>query len=79
MITEKEIWETIDLLAYRNKKNLGDFATMCGLDKSAFRPSTRLLYKVKPRTPSLKTVLKICSALNMSLSDFARTAENATR
>lgn len=64
------VWLTIDQLARKNKMTPSRLAALAGLDSSTFNKSKRFDNMGTYRLPSLNSVMAVCNALNITLTQF---------
>jgi phage repressor protein C with HTH and peptisase S24 domain len=70
MLTHKDIWRGIDLLAERNRLSASGLAKRAGLDPTTFNKSKRTTKQGKPRWPSTESLSKILEATSTSMAEF---------
>lgn len=70
MISQNDVWDTIDELAMRQKISPSRMAINSGLDATTFNKSKRNDNFGKSRYPSFRTVMKVLDSLNMSMAEF---------
>lgn len=70
MLSHKDVWTGIDLLAARNGFSTSGLARRAGLDPTTFNKSKRTTGEGKPRWPSTESLSKILTATQTSMADF---------
>ena len=70
MISQHDVWNTIDELAARQKTSPSRMAINSGLDATIFNKSKRNDEYGKSRYPSFRTVIKVLDSLNMTMAEF---------
>jgi phage repressor protein C with HTH and peptisase S24 domain len=70
MLSHKDVWNGIDLLAARNGYSTSGLARRAGLDPTTFNKSKRTTGEGKPRWPSTESISKILAATQTSMVDF---------
>ncbi len=75
MLTHKQIWRGLDLLATQAGLSASGLARKAGLDATAFNPSKRYVAGgSRLRWPSTESIAKVLEAMNVSFEDFASMA-----
>lgn len=70
MLTHRQIWQAIDMLAMRSGLSPSGLARAAGLDPTTFNKSKRLSSSGKQRWPSTESVSKALEAADSSMEDF---------
>ncbi len=70
MLTHREIWQAIDMLAMRHGLSPSGLARASGLDPTTFNKSKRQAPGGKLRWPSTESVSKALAATGASIDDF---------
>jgi phage repressor protein C with HTH and peptisase S24 domain len=70
MLTHKQIWRGIDMLAQKNQLSASGLAKRAGLDPTTFNKSKRITKQGKPRWPSTESLSKILDATQTGMADF---------
>lgn len=76
MYTHSAIWRAIDMLGRRKGWSLPRLAEAAGLDPTALNGSKRVTRHGKPRWPSLETIAKLLSAVEIGFFAFATIVED---
>lgn len=71
MVTHKDIWRAIDLLAESNGLSASGLARKAGLDPTTFNPSKRQTNAGKLRWPSTESLAKILDITGEEFNTFA--------
>ncbi len=71
MLTHRQIWQAIDMLAMRSGLSPSGLARAAGLDPTTFNRSKRLSANGKQRWPSTESLSKALAAAGSSMDDFA--------
>ncbi len=75
MLTHKQIWRGLDLLATRAGLSPSGLARKAGLDATAFNPSKRYAANgTRLRWPSTESIAKVLDAVGVNFEDFAAMA-----
>ncbi|MEX3006866.1 S24 family peptidase [Hoeflea sp. TYP-13] len=77
MLSHKQIWSAIDVLAEHNGLSVSALARRAGLDPTAFNRSKRKAADGRQRWPSTESIARILEATGCSLADFADLANGA--
>jgi phage repressor protein C with HTH and peptisase S24 domain len=70
MLTHKDVWNAIDLLAAKNGFSTSGLARRAGLDPTTFNKSKRTTGEGKPRWPSTESLSKVLAATQTTMADF---------
>ncbi len=80
MLTHKQIWRGLDVLAKRMGLSPSGLARKAGLDATAFNPSKRFAANgARLRWPSTESIAKVLAAVGVSFEDFAAMAAGGQR
>lgn len=72
MLTHSAVWTALDVLAERHGLSTSGLARAAGLDPTTFNVSKRIAPGTgKPRWPTLETLAKALTVLDVSFGDFA--------
>ncbi len=75
MLTHKQIWRALDVLAARSGMSVSALARKAGLDATAFNPSKRhTAGGARLRWPSTESIAKVLEAAGISFEEFAALA-----
>ncbi|PHS28141.1 MAG: DNA-binding protein [Robiginitomaculum sp.] len=78
MLTHKQIWRGLDVLADRAGLSASGLARKAGLDATAFNPSKRYAANgTRLRWPSTESLAKVLEAVEVSFEDFAAMTSEA--
>jgi phage repressor protein C with HTH and peptisase S24 domain len=70
MLTHKQVWDAIDLLAARHGLSASGLAKLAGLDPTTFNKSKREGPEGRLRWPSTESISKILKATGASIEDY---------
>lgn len=74
MLTHKQVWAAIDMLASENGLSASGLARKAGLAPTTFNKSKRINPQGKPRWPNLQTISVILNATDTTFGEFAEIA-----
>ena len=77
MLSHKQVWAAIDLLAARYDLTASGLARRAGLDATAFNKSKRKTADGRERWPGTESISRILQATGASFEQFAALAESA--
>ncbi len=78
-MNHNEIWQAIDKLAEQNNLSPSALAKRAGLDPTSFNKSKRIGNDGRKRWPSMESIVKILTALDISFNDFIATLSPLSR
>lgn len=70
ILTHRQVWKAIDMLADRHSMSASGLAKRAGLDPTTFNKSKRVSPEGRERWPSTESIAKILAATNESVDEF---------
>ena len=70
MLTHRDVWRAIDLLAARQGISVSRLARRAGLDPTTFNKSKRVGRGGRPRWPGTQSIAKVLASSGVTMNDF---------